>query len=149
MRQLKQILLCVFTIVFISSCKEEIKNKRIVGSVFGTSYSIQYSTNKDDSDFQEQFEKLFYIINKSMSTYQNNSIISKINRNEEIMIDSHFRKVFDLSSSFAEELDHNYIGIEHIFYILLVYEHSPLKFYFLQHHVLRLIYQNRISLQAL
>ena len=32
-----------------------------------------------------------------MSTYQNNSIISKINRNEETSIDSHFRKVFDAS----------------------------------------------------
>jgi ATP-dependent Clp protease ATP-binding subunit ClpC len=41
----------------------------------------------------------------------------------------HFKKVFALASSFAEELDHNYIGIEHIFYVLLVYEDSPLKFY--------------------
>ncbi len=38
-----------------------------------------------------------------------------------------FSKVLKLSISFSEELDHEYIGIEHIFYVLLVYEHSPLK----------------------
>lgn len=41
----------------------------------------------------------------------------------------HFNKVFHLASSFADELDHNYIGIEHIFYVLLIYENSPLSDY--------------------
>ena len=40
-----------------------------------------------------------------------------------------YSKVFKLAFSFAEELDHQYIGIEHIFYILLIYEDSPAKDY--------------------
>ena len=40
-----------------------------------------------------------------MSTYQTNSIISKINRNEETTIDSHFRKVFDASKSIFKLTD--------------------------------------------
>jgi len=95
---MKNIFRCLLIVLIITSCAEEkIENKRHSGTVFGTSYSVQYVAPESKVDFQEQFDKLFYIINKSMSTYQANSIISKINRNEEVSIDSHFRKVFDAS----------------------------------------------------
>ena len=84
-------------VLVVTSCKDEVQNKRLMGNVFGTTYSVQFEAPKSDVDFQDQFDKLFYIINKSMSTYQANSIISKINRNEEVSIDSHFRKIFDTS----------------------------------------------------
>ncbi len=79
------------------------QNKRHTGNIFGTTYNIQYGASETEVDFQEQFDKLFYIINKSMSTYQANSIISKINSNEEVSIDSHFRKVFDASKEIYSE----------------------------------------------
>lgn len=94
---MKRVFVYLSIVLIISSCREEIQNKRIVGNVFGTTYSVQYAGYESEVDFQEQFDKLFYIINKSMSTYQANSIISKINRNEETTIDSHFRKVFEAS----------------------------------------------------
>ncbi len=95
----------ILVLLFVSSCKDDIQNKRVIGNVFGTSYSVQYSTPETETDLQEQFEKLFYIINKSMSTYQANSFISKINRNEETTIDSHFRKVFDASKDIYKLTD--------------------------------------------
>lgn len=94
--KMKRIFTFLVAIALLFSCKEELKNKRIAGTVFGTSYAIQY-VSYNDINLEEQFDKLFYVVNKSMSTYQTNSIISKINRNEEITIDSHFRKVFDAS----------------------------------------------------
>ncbi len=94
----------ILSLVFVFSCKPELNNKRITGSVFGTSYSVQYSSF-DELNLEEQFDKLFYIINKSMSTYQTNSIISKINRNEMTTIDSHFRKVFDASKDIYKLTD--------------------------------------------
>lgn len=95
--KMKNIFKYLLLVLVISSCSDEVQNKHLMGNVFGTTYSIQFEAPKSDIDFQEQFDKLFYIINKSMSTYQENSIISKINRNEEVSIDSHFRKVFDVS----------------------------------------------------
>lgn len=92
---MKRIFIYLVVTVLLFSCKDQLINKRIIGSVFGTSYSVQFSTFDEEQDFQSQFDKLFYVINKSMSTYQTNSIISKINRNETTTIDSHFRKVFD------------------------------------------------------
>lgn len=94
---MKNVFKYLFLIFIVTSCKDEVQNQHLIGSVFGTTYSIQFEAPKSEINFQEQFDKLFYIVNKSMSTYQENSIISKINRNEEVSIDSHFRKVFDTS----------------------------------------------------
>ena len=92
--------------IFLSvlSCKDDLQVKRITGTVFGTTYSVQYASTYY-LNLEEQFDKLFYVINKSMSTYQTNSIISKINRNEETTIDSHFRKVFDASKAIYKLTD--------------------------------------------
>ena len=80
----------------ILSCKQEPKNTKQTGEVFGTSYAVTYYSH-DEQDFQKQFDSLFYIINKSMSTYQTNSDISKLNRNEPVEVDKHFIKVFNKS----------------------------------------------------
>tara|TARA_R110000868_G_scaffold22400_16_gene91932 strand:+ start:814 stop:1755 length:942 start_codon:yes stop_codon:yes gene_type:complete len=76
------------------SCKEEPKNTKLAGTVFGTSYSIIYDS---DVNYETKIDSLFYVINKSMSTYQANSDISKLNRNESFEIDEHFKKVYDAS----------------------------------------------------
>lgn len=88
-------------IIFLSlvSCKQEQRdNFKVRGNVFGTTYSVIYNSEKQ-IDFESQFDSIFYLINKSMSTYQQNSIISKLNRNEEVNLDSHFIKVFDASKT--------------------------------------------------
>lgn len=81
-------------ICFLFSCKSETKNTKLSGAVFGTSYSVIYDS---DVNYKTQFDSLFYVINKSMSTYQVNSDISKLNRNEAFEIDWHFIKVYDAS----------------------------------------------------
>lgn len=82
------ILACFF------SCKKDIKNTKLAGEVFGTSYNITYDS---EINFERQFDSLFTIINQSMSTYISDSDISKINRNESVKIDEHFIKVFEAS----------------------------------------------------
>jgi FAD:protein FMN transferase len=88
----------IFSILFcflLVSCGQK-ENTKLAGPMFGTSYHIQYYSNQN-TDFQNKIDSLFYIINKSMSTYQTNSDISKLNRNETNTIDKHFEKVFDTS----------------------------------------------------
>lgn len=86
--------LFVFLVIILAfSCKQEPENTKLVGDVFGTTYAVQYFSD-EAHDFQKQFDSLFAIINKSMSTYQDDSDISKINRNEDIQVDEHFQKVF-------------------------------------------------------
>lgn len=84
----------IFAILFLAACKKEPKNSKVAGLVFGTSYAIIYDSG---INYQQQFDSLFYAVNRSMSTYMENSDISKINRNEPVSIDEHFEKVFNAS----------------------------------------------------
>ncbi|OYX28331.1 MAG: thiamine biosynthesis protein [Flavobacteriales bacterium 32-35-8] len=90
---MKRIITLVILACFFS-CKKDIKNTKLAGEVFGTSYNITYHS---EINFERQFDSLFTIINQSMSTYISDSDISKINRNESVKIDEHFIKVFEAS----------------------------------------------------
>ena len=93
----------VFILLLLSfSCEKEHINTKLSGQVFGTSYSVIYDSNVD---FQQEFDSLFYAINKSMSTYLPNSDISKLNRNESVAVDDHFVKVFKTSQDVYEATD--------------------------------------------
>ena len=92
---MKQISVCLFLSFLTFSCNTKTTNNTILeGAVFGTYYRVTYNS---EVNYQEQLDSLFYIINKSMSTYQVNSDISRLNRNESHSVDSHFLHVFDAS----------------------------------------------------
>lgn len=83
------------------SCKKETKsntqssiNIKLSGPVFGTSYSIIYAS---EMDYTKQIDSLFAVVNQSMSTYIPDSDISKLNRNEDVILDQHFNNVFRTS----------------------------------------------------
>lgn len=84
------VIIAVLLIFLLPGKKEHL---RLQGQVFGTSYGIQYF-DKANRSFQNQIDSVFYEINASMSTYLSNSIISKVNRNEDVEIDTHFERVF-------------------------------------------------------
>lgn len=97
------LLLCVYLSFF--SCKNEKsieKNIKLNGPVFGTGYNIQYHS-EEGVNYQPQFDSLFTVINNSMSTYIVDSDISKWNRNEDVEVDEHFRKVFNTSKKIFKE----------------------------------------------
>ncbi len=104
---MNKILLIFFCIAFLS-CKQEpnkiqvesFENAKLEGSVFGTFYQVTYNS---EVNYQKQFDSLFYVINKSMSTYQTDSDISRLNRNETVEIDAHFKNVFDASKRIFQE----------------------------------------------
>ncbi|WP_346881106.1 FAD:protein FMN transferase [uncultured Algibacter sp.] len=95
-------LLILFFCVIFSSCKEKItnteaqisSNTKIEGGIFGTFYQVTYSSKVN---YKKQFDSLFYVINKSMSTYRIDSDISKLNRNELVTMGEHFKNVFNAS----------------------------------------------------
>ncbi|WP_316931744.1 FAD:protein FMN transferase [Mangrovimonas xylaniphaga] len=89
---MKKTLVLALVMSLCFSCSKEIKNTKLTGSVFGTTYSVIYDS---DENYQPQFDSLFAVINKSMSTYMSDSDISKINRNEDVQVDEHFTKVFN------------------------------------------------------
>jgi len=70
------------------------------GYALGTSYGAQY--HEIDADYetvQAGIDSIFYVVNKSLSTYLPDSDISKINRGDSLLvIDQHFKTVFDKSN---------------------------------------------------
>jgi len=92
-----------FALITLVSCKDrEPKNTKLSGQVFGTSYSVIYDS---DINYEKQFDSLFYVINTSMSTYIQDSDISKLNRNEVVEVDEHFVKVFKTSKAIFKYTD--------------------------------------------
>lgn len=79
------------------TCSEDKpENIKLTGPVFGTAFNIQY-TAEDDVNYITQIDSLFDVVNKSLSTYLPNSDISRLNRNEDVVIDKHFKRVFQAS----------------------------------------------------
>lgn len=72
------------------------KAKILQGFALGTSYNIQYVADISEEAAQKGIDSLFYILNKSLSTYMPQSDISKINRGDTtVVVDQHFKVVFE------------------------------------------------------
>ncbi|MEO9570614.1 MAG: FAD:protein FMN transferase [Polaribacter sp.] len=101
---LKKNLVFINIILILLSCsKEEVtKDYTLRGHVFGTTYKIVYlnATN----NYQKSIDSLFYLMNKSLSTYIPTSDISKINRGDStIVVDDLFTEVFQKSKRIYKE----------------------------------------------
>ncbi len=56
------ILICFLSVV---SCKQESSvNNKVIGNVFGTTYSVIYNSDAK-VDFESQFDSIFYLIKSS------------------------------------------------------------------------------------
>lgn len=70
------------------------------GMVFGTVYSIKY---QNDKDLQKEIEAELKRVDNSLSTFNRQSVISRINRNEDVKADGMFAEVFSLARRISEE----------------------------------------------
>lgn len=79
---------------FLSACGEnQTAYYTIAGETMGTTYHITYEGKKPTS-LKKEIDKLLLRVNASMSTYEPNSTISKINDNRSVETDAFFRTVF-------------------------------------------------------
>lgn len=72
------------------------------GFVFGTVYNISYQSDKD---LQEEIEAELKKVDASLSTFNPNSIISKINKNQSVQLNDMFTHVFNLAQTVSNETD--------------------------------------------
>ena len=99
---MKKHFLLVVAMACLLSCEKDIRNTKHSGPVFGTYFNISYHS-ESPFEFQESFDSIFYIMNSSLSTYWENSDISKFNRNEKMVPDNHFKIVFNTSKKVFKE----------------------------------------------
>ena len=94
-----------FTLIFLSFTFFSCENQRLIslkGFIYGTTYNIQFYNNSNEN-YSDKIDSIFKVIDNSMSTYKSNSIISKINNNEDIDIDNHFKNVFSTSKKIYQK----------------------------------------------
>jgi FAD:protein FMN transferase len=74
------------------------------GFAQGSTYSIVYDNRKnlDPGELRQKVEKILNDFDKSLSLYNDSSILSKINRNEDAVPDSFFTEVFRKSAIVSE-----------------------------------------------
>lgn len=72
------------------------------GKIFGTYYNITYQSSKD---LQKEIEAELMKVDEALSTYNKNSIISRINRNEDVEVNNMFTHVFTLSQRIAHDTE--------------------------------------------
>lgn len=92
--------LILATIWILARHRQQPAYNSITGFVFGTVYNITYQHNDDLKDEIEAELKRF---DQSLSPFNDSSVISRINRNEELVTDSFFRKCFNRSMEISRK----------------------------------------------
>ncbi|MEA1887837.1 MAG: FAD:protein FMN transferase [Bacteroidota bacterium] len=93
-------LLGLFIIAALSSCQTDKKVEyKIQGLTQGTSYSVIWYDirSSDEKEVSDDISNLLEAIDNSLSTYNPGSVISMVNKNEDVVLDTMFINVFNKS----------------------------------------------------
>ena len=98
------IVLIIAPILLFAQChsakKEYVYNE---GTVFGGYYHITYESS-EGKDYKPEIEKMLQDFNSSLSTYDSNSIISRINNNDStVKTDEFFEKMYNIAKEVSEK----------------------------------------------
>lgn len=98
----KNILILIITFFVLTGCKKEIPVK-FTGEAQGTYYMIKYYDH-DARNFQKEIDSLLVAFDKSVSLWVDNSLISRVNKNDTTVVpDNYFLNNFRLSQQVAIE----------------------------------------------
>lgn len=90
----------LFVVLAFVGCTSNTEPQRLSGYALGTTYNITYFDTRANPNLVPAIDSVFYVLNKSMSTYIKNSDISKINRgDDQVVVDHHFKTVFNASKA--------------------------------------------------
>ena len=101
---IRLLLILIYISVFIGCNSDNKSNKKLEyfhdqGEIFTTGYSIKYQYTKSlKEDIEAELDKF----DKSMNPFNKNSIITKVNRNEPVELDSFFVNVFNKSKEVSK-----------------------------------------------
>lgn len=96
-------IIAITLLFFISSCKKtEFSNFN--GFAQGTTYNIVYENRKNTGpdSLKQEVETILHDFDMSLSLYQDSSVLSRVNRNEQVTVDPFFEEVFRKSVLLSE-----------------------------------------------
>ena len=100
---MKRILYIVFGILLIS-CTKQPQKINYSGVTQGSYFSITYF-DKENRHFEAEFDSIFREVDNSVSLWNENSIIRKVNRNEDVVVNQIFKDNFEWARKASEFSD--------------------------------------------
>ena len=92
--------LIISTVVIQRQEQDNTKYQQDEGFIFGTVYHITYQS---DTNLKKEIEAELKKVDQSLSPFNKTSIISKVNRNENPVVDPMFTEVFLLAENISNE----------------------------------------------
>jgi len=88
--------------IFIIRQQHAMPYQHNTGFIFGTVYNITYQS---DRNWQKEIEAELMKVDQSLSPFNKSSVISKVNRNEQVTLNEMFLNVFELAQHISKETD--------------------------------------------
>ena len=104
---MKRVLISIIILLALSACNSsQIKLQEVSfqGAAQGTYYMLKYY-DVEGRNFQIEIDSILKAFDQSLSLWVPNSVISKVNRNEEVKLDSCFIDNYNLAQKVANETD--------------------------------------------
>lgn len=100
--QLPFLVLLIVGTIFIIRQQQSVPYQYNTGLVFGTSYSLKYQC---DSDLVKGIEQELRKVDSSLSPFNENSIITAVNNNKDVVLNDMFISVFEKAMRVSESTD--------------------------------------------
>ncbi|MBQ3710209.1 MAG: FAD:protein FMN transferase [Bacteroidales bacterium] len=88
----------------LASCANQTPKTVLQGLAQGSSYAITYF-DEQDRDFQHEVDSIFHAVDLSVNLWVDSSIICKVNRNEDVVLDNIFIDNFNIAQEAAQMSD--------------------------------------------
>ena len=100
----KLVILIILSSLVLFSCRDKDPFIRIKGSTQGTSFSIicERKRSVSENKVNRGISDILTRIDNSLSVYNSSSVISRMNRNEDVVADRYFTEVFELAQEVSE-----------------------------------------------
>ena len=101
---MRKIELMIIGLAVLASCGKQPEKVVLQGLAQGSYYAVTYY-DEQNRNFQREIDSIFHAIDMSVNLWVDSSIISKVNRNEEVALDSIFIDNFNIAQEAARLSD--------------------------------------------
>ena len=96
--------LWVLGLVILAACGKQPEKMVLQGLAQGSYYAITYY-DEQNRNFQHEIDSIFHAVDMSVNLWVDSSVISKVNRNEEVLLDDIFIDNFNIAQEAARLSD--------------------------------------------
>ena len=101
---MKRVFLLFIGLVILASCGKQPKKMVLQGLAQGSYYAVTYY-DEQGRNFQHEIDSIFHAVDMSVNLWVDSSVISKVNRNEEVVLDQIFIDNFNIAQEAAKLSD--------------------------------------------